>query len=123
MRCLPVDVAIGRSDQNDGVGPWVERRQGWVGRVGKRAGRSGPPEPAGGWTPTAGPEPRTGPRAGGEARPADVETTRQESAAFEVIRCLLGPSRPVGYEEGPRKAFGRFYFTCSLLFIGLIVMS
>ncbi len=70
MRSRPVDVAIGQSDQNDGAGPCEQRRKMCVGHARKRAGRSGPPDPAGGWTPAAGPGPRTGPdgrRAGGEA--------------------------------------------------------
>ena len=106
MRYRPVDVAIGRSDQNDGAGPCGQRRRGCVGRVGKRAGRSGPPEPAGGWTPTAGPETRTGPDRGRAARRRPAGGSRRRRgrlAAFEVIRRLLGPNRPFGYEDGPHK--------------------
>ncbi len=29
--------------------------------------------------------------------------TREELAAFEVIRGMLGPTRPVAYEDGPHK--------------------
>ncbi len=108
MRCLPVDAEIGPSDQNDGVGPWVERRCGWVGPVGKWAGRSGPPEPAGGWTPTAGPELRAGPNRGpARRRPAGGSRgSREAGAAFQVIHRCLGPSAagtvPIkAYKMGP----------------------
>jgi predicted type IV restriction endonuclease len=41
-------------------------------------------------------EPRAGVEAAGGGR---IETTQEELAAYEVIRRLLGPSRPVGYED------------------------
>ena len=47
---------------------------------------------------------RSGPRAGGEAAAGGrIETTQEELAAFMVIRGLLGPNRPVGYEDGTHK--------------------
>jgi hypothetical protein len=43
---------------------------------------------------------RSEPRSGGEAAAGGrIETTQEELAAFEVIRRLLGPSRPVAYED------------------------
>ena len=43
---------------------------------------------------------RSEPRAGGEATGGGrIETTQEELAAYEVIRRLLGPSRPVAYED------------------------
>ena len=74
----------------------MERRHGCVGRVGKRAERSGPPEPASGRGPracNAGPD--RGPAASAGGR---IETTQEELAAFEVIHRLLGRSRRVAYE-------------------------
>jgi hypothetical protein len=40
MRYRPVDVAIGRSDQNDAAGPCGQRRRGCFRRLAKRAVRS-----------------------------------------------------------------------------------
>ena len=42
---------------------------------------------------------RSEPRAGGEAAGGRIETTQEELAAYEVIRRLLGPARPVAYED------------------------
>jgi predicted type IV restriction endonuclease len=43
---------------------------------------------------------RTEPRSGGEASAGGrIETTQEELAAYEVIRRLLGPTRPVAYED------------------------
>ena len=42
---------------------------------------------------------RSEPRAGGEAAGGRIETTQEELAAYEVIRRLLGPTRPVAYED------------------------
>ena len=102
MRSLPIDSAIGRSDQNNSVRPRGGRCGVCVRRVGKRAGRSGPPKPAGGWTPTAGPGPRPGPD-GAASVGGRVETTPGELAAFEVIRRLLGTTQTVGSTDRPHK--------------------
>ena len=75
---------------------------GCVGRAGKQAGRTGPPKPAGGWTPTAGPEPRPGPD-GAASVGGRIETTQENLAAIELIRRLLGPTQPVGYNDRPNK--------------------
>jgi hypothetical protein len=43
---------------------------------------------------------RSEPRSGGKAAAGErIETTQEELAAFEVIRRLLGPTRPVAYED------------------------
>ena len=43
---------------------------------------------------------QSGPRSGGEAAGGGrIETTREELTAIEVIRRLLGPTRPVAYED------------------------
>ncbi len=65
MRYRPVDVAIGRSDQNDGARPCGQRRGACVeaGRA-ERAARVGLRVDADRGTGTAV---RSGPRAGGEA--------------------------------------------------------
>ena len=43
---------------------------------------------------------RSEPKSGGEAAAGGrIETTQEELAAFEVIRRLLGPTRPVAYED------------------------
>ena len=82
MRSLPIDTAIGLSDQNNPVRPRGERCGVCVGHAGKRAVRSGLPKPAAGWMPAAGPELRTGPDRGRAARrpPADGSTRRRRNA-------------------------------------------
>ena len=80
---------------------------GWsVAAGGSGASESGPggavrrSRPAGGRRPRARNPDRSGPRAGGEAAAGGrIETTQEELAAFEVIRRLLGPTRPVGHED------------------------
>ena len=108
MRYRPVDVAIGRSDQNDGAGPCGQRRGACVGRVGKRAGRSGPPEPAGGWTPTAGPEPRTGPDRGRAASGGRIATMQYELAAYEMI------CRPLGSDPDVHSVHRAMEYQCPI---------
>ena len=97
MRFLPIDVAIGLSDWNDGIGLCgVRRARGDAGQAERsaEAGRRvdadrGPRTPV-----------RSGRRASVGGR---IETTQEELAALEVIRRLPGPAQPVGYTDRPHK--------------------
>ena len=96
------DFCLSMSQSGHPIGTMGSGCVGWVGRVVRRAGRSGPPNPVGGWTPTAGPTPRPGPD-GAASVGGRVETTQEELAAFKLIRRLLGPTQPVGYKDRPHK--------------------
>lgn len=63
------------------------------GREAERAGWSGPPEPAGGWTPTAGPETRTGPDRGRAARRRAAGGKERELQGISVPRLTYHADR------------------------------